>query len=90
VQRTYQRSALLDQRRHALDAWADRVMQLAGGRAIDNIVRLITSNAACRAGAIFFSENASLRKSTISASSRPGRRPKGRNTWTANSLERHF
>ena len=41
VQRTYQRSALIDQRRHALDAWADRVMQLAGGEATDNIVRLI-------------------------------------------------
>ena len=41
VQRAYQRSALLDQRRHALDAWADRVMQLAEGRVTDNIVRLI-------------------------------------------------
>ena len=41
VPRTYQRSALLDQRRHALDAWAERVMQLAEGRVIDNIVRLI-------------------------------------------------
>ena len=40
VQRVYQRSDLLDQRRHAMEAWGRRLEEILGGDAKSNIVQL--------------------------------------------------